>query len=115
MSAWKTQKGDEWVYENRSVKSIADYNSESNSLLIRCISFVRNKASEKLLLNFLKETNNFFPETRIFIKLHRLDQKAEATLNSLQSKGLIAFHTSEPQPTHKELISLKNKKWWSLW
>ncbi|NQD96441.1 hypothetical protein HP532_27655 [Pseudomonas sp. CrR25] len=115
MSAWKTQKGDEWVYENGSVKSVADYNSESNSLLIRYISFAKNKASEKLLFNFLRETKNLFPETHIFIKSQYLDHKAEAVLNSLQGKGLIIFHTSDSPLLQKELISLKNKKWWSLW
>jgi hypothetical protein len=115
VSAWKTQKGDEWIYDNGSVKSGADYNSEINYLLIKYISFPRKKASEKLLLNFLSDTKSFFPEGRIFIESQKLDKESGATLSSLQNKKLIILNTPDLAPSHREILSLKNKKCWFPW
>ncbi|SEQ24729.1 hypothetical protein SAMN05216600_104219 [Pseudomonas cuatrocienegasensis] len=93
MSAWKTQKGDEWIYEAGSIKSVADYNSENSIFVIKSISFSKHEASEKLLLNFLRQTTKFFPEAHVSINLRQLDPKTEVALNSLQSKSLISCNT----------------------
>ncbi|MCL6414417.1 hypothetical protein MIB92_02025 [Aestuariirhabdus sp. Z084] len=115
MSNWKTQKGDEWRYDNGTIHAIGDLNSAECAFLVGDITCSNREITEKHLLNFLRETKESFSESGIFIKQSRLKSSAKEVLMSLENKGLVCSKASDSPQSLIEVVSVPAKKWWSLW
>jgi hypothetical protein len=113
-SNWKTQKGDEWRYDSGSTQASGDLDAKEPAFYIRSIACSGGSLSEKQLLRLLEDTQTYFSEVRLLIKLHAHDSEVGRKLSSLQEKGLVGYRTSDSSRSQIEVTSVNGKKWWSL-
>ena len=105
-TVWKTQKGDEWSYQQQSIHAFADlYKDEVEDLFaIRDIYNPEGQLTEQDLLLLLGEAKEYFACVSLLIKLRPDAYDVERNLKSLQDKGLISYVISSPASSRFEHI-----------
>lgn len=77
---WKTQKGDEWYFENRYFQGHADrlpYLTEcSDSAIVISGPYAKRRVSSRSMLSFLRDTNEQFPGHGIILKIQDNNEQA---------------------------------------
>ncbi|PVZ63423.1 hypothetical protein [Pelagibaculum spongiae] len=107
-SNWKTQKGDEWSYEDGSIKSVADFDSHTQIFTIRDLS---GDPSKRKLLAFIKLTQSGFTDAALELKVSRFSQGTKKQLGLLQSGGIIELAAKESDSGAVKINYVKQKKW----
>ncbi|WP_286268713.1 hypothetical protein [Thalassotalea hakodatensis] len=111
-SNWKTQKGDEWCYEDGAIKSIADFDSHTQIFTIRDLSGASTKSK---LLAFIRLTQSGFSNATLELKVSRFSQDVESQLRLLQSSGIIELAPQQLGSSVVKINYVKPKSWWQLW
>ncbi len=111
-SNWKTQKGDEWRYEDGSIKSVADFDSHTQIFTIRDLS---GDPSKSKFLTFIKLTQSGFADAALELKVSRFSRGINKQLSLLQSSGIIELAAQESVSGAVKINYVKPKKWWQVW
>lgn len=106
-SNWKTQKGDEWSYEDGSIKSVADFDSHAQIFTIRDLN---GDPSKSRLLAFIKLTQSSFGDAILELKVSRFSQGIKKQLSLLQSSAIIELSAQESDSDAVKVSYVKSKK-----
>lgn len=111
---WKTQKGDEWCFENKYFKGHADrlpYASEcTDSAIVINGIYSKRRVTSRAFLGFLSDTNEQFPGHGIILKFQGNNEQMvpyERLLNNLIKKDYIHYRVSSVSQSKYECV----RKW----
>ena len=114
-TVWRTQKGDEWRYERRGIEAFADFDSNESLLSIRHAHSKNHTLTQNQLLKLLRDTKSSFTDTNINLNVASSEHELATIIQALSNKGLITSQgTAHQGSTTYQIISVANKKWWSL-